>query len=195
MRTVGDKLTAHGFRIRQQDEEGQSVAIIGQRDIRCELTVTDSGYVQWECSRRDDGEIDPKKLADLATILLTDREGTFPQAGDGYSVAGITLKGIVGRELKARGLDVAVEVYADESFYGSAAEIVAANPETGEDATVCITDDGSVVWQWDCWLEAATITNHPVFSWRLTNPGELASTIANKIARAMTQAMPELAPA
>lgn len=103
-----------------------------------------------------------------------------------------SLKGTVGLELAARGLDVKLEVYEDTTLYDVTAEIIAVNPDTDEDARVRISDNGTVLWECDYWPEAATITWKPEYSWDLADIGKTAHTIADKIARAVSHALPEL---
>jgi hypothetical protein len=193
MHMVADELTARGLCICYPEYEGgRSLTITGLKGMHCEVTVEDSASVEWEFSPWASGEADPNKIADLATSLLTDHDGDYPRKGNGYAREGITLKGIVGLELAARGLDVKLEVYEDTTLYDVIAEIVAVNPDTDEDARVRICDSGYVLWECDYWPEAAIITWESEYSWYLADIGKTAHAIADKVARAVSHALPEL---
>jgi hypothetical protein len=191
MTMVADGLTARGFHIRYPEwADGRRLTVSGLEGVRCAVTIGDAACVQWECSPWASDGADPVQIADLATSLLTGRGGGYPRQGDGYAREGITLKGIVGRELAARGLDVSLEVYEDTDFYDVRAAIVAVNPGTREDASVRVDDDGSITWECDYWAEAATITWDPEFSWHLTDPGKTAHAIIEKVTGAVSRALP-----
>jgi hypothetical protein len=185
MRLVADALTVSGFEVHRPEHHGGGRLTIGGQGARCALSVSDGGGVAWECCLWPSGEADPKQLADVATTLLTGRSGDFPRRGDGYERPGMTLKGIVGLELKARGFDVDLEVYEDDDCFDALAEIVVTTPGAGTDAKVRVADDGSVTWERDYWPEAATISWEPEYSGQITDPGEVARAVAGTISRAM----------
>jgi len=186
MRLVAGGLTMNGFDVRLPEREDGCRLTIGCQGARCALSVSDWGYVEWECSPWASDEADPKQIADLATTLLTGRGGDYPRRGKGYERPGLTLKGIVGLELKARGLDVDLEVYEDEHYFDAQAEIVVTNPGTGGDAKVRVTDDGSVTWARDYWAEAATIIWEPEYCGWIADPAEVAGAVVETITRAMS---------
>jgi S-adenosyl methyltransferase len=193
---VADGLTARGFGVRRPERDsGRRLVITGLAGMRCELAVHDSAYVEWECLPVAGGRTDPRLIADLATVLLTGKDQGRPRGGDGGERAGITLKGIVGRELAARGLNVMLDVYEDREFYSVTAEIVASDPGTEEEARVRVGDDGSVTWEWDYWGEAAAITWEPEFSWDIADRAKTARVIAERVIRAISYALQEMAAA
>ena len=155
---------------------------------RCTLAVTDWGDAEWECSPQAGGDADPMQIADLATTLLTGRAGEFPRLGSGYEREGITFKGIVGLELTARGLDVDLEVYADEDYFDAHAEIVVTSPGSQDDAKVCITDDGCLTWTRDYWAEAAIIVFEPEFCGWIAEPAKVAAAVVETVTPAMLRA-------
>ena len=58
------------------------------------------------------------------------------------------------RELKARGLDVEMAVYCDETAFDTLAEIIATVPGQGDDGgQVCVTDEGGLTCPRDYWAE------------------------------------------
>jgi hypothetical protein len=183
---VADRLTASGIDVsRPTCEEGLRLTI-GYEGVRCTLSISDNGYVEWECCPQGGGQADPKQIADLAATLLNGRAEDFPRQDQGYEQRGITLKGIVGLELKARGLDVDLEVYRDKHYFDAEAEIVITSPGTGDDgAKVYVTDEGSVTWARDYWAEAATIIWEPEYCGWIADPENVADAIAETITCAM----------
>lgn len=190
MRLVAEGLTANGFDVRPPEYEGGCRMTIGCQDARCSLSVSDWGDVEWECCPRASDEADPKQIADVATTLLTGRATDHPREGNGYGHDGITFKGIVGLELKARGFDVDLEVYEDADYFDARAEIVVTNPGSGQDATVHVADDGSVTWTRDYWVEAATIIWEPEFSGWIADPAKVANAVVETVTRAMSHGAP-----
>jgi hypothetical protein len=120
---------------------------------------------------RSGDQADPQLTADLATALLTGNAGHYPRPAGGYRREGITFRGIVGRELKARGLDVGLEVYADEDYFDAHAEIIVTNHGSQDDAQVRVTDEGCLTWTRDY---CAMIVFEPDFCGWVTNPTEPA---------------------
>jgi len=98
----------------------------------------------------------------------------------------ITFKGIVGLELKSRGLNVALNVFKDEEYFDAMAEIMVTNPGTEEDARVCITDDGHVSWARDYVTEAMTTTREPEFREWIDDPAKVADAVVATITQAMS---------
>ena len=154
---VADGLTANDFDVRLPTYEGGSRLTIKRMDAWCTLSVSDMGYVEWECPPSSTGEPDPKCAADLATMLLTGSTGDMPYGGNAYEALGVTFKGVVAMELKSRGLDVALNVFKDEKYFEAVSEIVVTNPDSRDDATVRVTDDGHVTWACDYSTEATTV--------------------------------------
>jgi hypothetical protein len=122
----------------------------------------------------------------VATALLTGRAGNFPRLGRGYGREGITLKGIVGLELKARGLDVDLAVYADEDYFEAHAEIVVTSPSSEERAKVFVTDQGCLTWTRDCFDEAAASESELGLCGSSTDPAAVAVPVVGSGARAMS---------
>lgn len=190
MRLLADGLTASGFDVRPPEYEGGCRLAIGCQGARCVLSVSDWGDLEWECGPWASDEADPKQIADLPTALLTGHAGDYPRQGNGYDRSGITLKGIVGLEPKARGLFVDLEVYEDEHYFDAQAEIVVTNPDTEEDAKVHVTDGGSITWTRDYWAGAATIIWEPEFCGWIADPAKVAGAIVETITQAMSQVRP-----
>jgi hypothetical protein len=189
MRLVGERLTRNGLDVRRPEEPGRSPLSIAGQGMPCELSVNDSGYVQLECGPRTADEADPGQLADLAFTLLTSGAEDQPHHPREAERHGLTLKGIVGRELRDRGLAVALNVYADEIGLDTYTEIVVTSPDSTQDAEVRVTDDGGLTWLRDYWAEAAAITLEPTFSWSIPDPAKLADDIAATVTLAISRGL------
>lgn len=184
LRLVADGLAGSGLDIRLPEHaEGSQLSIVcgaGQ----CAVSVSDWGSAEWEYCPGPDA--DPGLAADLAATLLTGRAGKHPRGGRGHERGGITFKGIAGRELKARGLDVKLAVYADEDYFEAPAEIVVTSPGSGDDAKVYITDDGWLTWTRDYWPESAAVLAGPQSCGQLADPASVAASVTQTITRAMS---------
>jgi hypothetical protein len=176
MREVAAKLAARGLNFSYTGGAPGYLTMTDADGTRCDLDVTDWGHVEWECSLPHPGQIDPKQVADLVTVLLTSQLTGFPRQGDGYGKQ-LTLKGVVGRELAARGLDVTLDVYEDEECYDVAADIVAANPAARAECLVWVSDGGVITWRSD-------------YSERAATDADVARDIADTIAHAYSCAAP-----
>jgi hypothetical protein len=132
-------LAGRGLDVRRGEDNLLAIAWPG---ARCALAVSDCGRAEWEYCPQPPAVADPALAADLATTLLTGRAGPFPRLTGGRG--SVTFKGIVARELVARGLDVELAVYADEAAFDAFAEIVATAPGGG--AQVHVSDDGGLTW-------------------------------------------------
>jgi hypothetical protein len=145
---------------------------------RCTLAVGEGGVAEWDYWPWSADDADPGLTADLATVLLTGRAGPQPRLGSGYQRENVTFKGVVGLELKARGLDVGLAVYRDETAFDVFAEIVATVPGQGDGGRqVCVADDGGLTWTRDYPAEAA-------------DPGSIAGLVAEAVMRAMSLLRP-----
>jgi len=155
LRLVADGLTGAGLDVRPPaDGEGRlDIALPG---ARCTLAVGECGSAEWEYCPWSPEEADPDLTADLATALLTGRTGPQPRLGSGHQFENVTFKGSVGLELKARGLEVELAVYCDETAFDTFAEIIATVPGPGDvGGQVCVTDDGGLTWTRDYLAETA----------------------------------------
>jgi hypothetical protein len=81
---------------------------------------------------------------------------------------------------------VELAVYADEDYFDAPAEIVVTSPGSGDDAKVCITDDGWLTWMRDYWPESAAIASGPGPGGQLADPASVAASVTETIMRAMS---------
>jgi len=187
MRLVARELTASGCDVVPPGRDGGCRMSINSPAARCELSVTDWAGIEWRCRPQAAGGADPGQVADLAATLLTGRAHDPARRPGGYDREGLTFKGIVGLALKARGLDVALEVCADADCFDVWAEIVVTSPATGHDAAVRVADDGSLTWTRDYWPEAAATTWEPGFCGWIADPAGVAVAVVATITAAMSQ--------
>jgi len=186
MNLVAKGLVAHEFVVRLPEDEGDRRLTIGCPGGRCTLSVGDWGEVEWQWCPA--GLADPGRIANVAAALLTGQMPDNPGPGSEHTLDCVTVKGLVGLELKARGFDVALEVHEDEEHFDVWAEIVVTSPGSGDGARVHVTDDGSVTWTRDHWAEATTVVRAPGYRRRITNPAKLAGAVVTTITQAMAQA-------
>ena len=182
---VVEGLTDSGLNVHPPERHGSCRLAIACAGARCTLTINDWGDAEWEYCPCSGDNADPKQLADVTTALLTGRADDFPRLGRGYAHEGITLKGIVGLELKARGLDVDLNVYQDEDYFEAHAEIQVTSPGS-EDARVFVTDDGCLTWMRDYWDEGSTIVSGPDFCEWISDPADVAAVVVKTVTRAMS---------
>jgi hypothetical protein len=190
LRLVADGLTAVGLDVRPPADADGCRLDIAWPGARCTLAVGEGGTAEWEYWPWSPDDADPGLTADLATILLTGRSGPQPRLGSGYQQENVTFKGIVGLELKARGLDVELAVYCDETVFDVFAEIVASVPGQGHGGgQVCVADDGGLTWTRDYLAEAATVSA-PGVCGQAADPAGIACSVVEAVTRAMALLRP-----
>lgn len=192
MRLTGDALARHGARVRYPTDPGsRCLTVTGLGGLGTfELSADDTGHVQFERAAPG-GRPDPRQVADLATVLLTGRAGPFEYLGRGYAVAGITFKGIVGLELRARGIETELEIYPDDIFLDAEAGIRAGSPRHGSDSEFHLADDAGMLWIRDYWAEHCAQRLEPEFSAWLEGKDEIAADIADTLTLAADLLCPE----
>lgn len=174
-----------GFDVRPAEHEESDRLAIACAAGSCTLAVSDHGLAVWDYSPWPPGDADPDLTADVATTLLTGRPGPHPRLSRRNRRDGITFKGLVGLELKARELDVELSVYTDEDYFDAFAEIVATAPGAGDEAEVWVADDGCVTWTRSYWPEAATV-REPESGGSIADPARVADTIVATVAQVMS---------
>lgn len=116
---------------------------------QCAVAVSAGGLAECVVGPWPGRRPGPQRVADLATALLTGRAGEFAWVSGGYEAAGLTLKGVAGQELAARGMRVGLEAHADEARLSAASAVVATHPDAVYPAVVLVRDDGGVTWSCD----------------------------------------------
>jgi hypothetical protein len=190
LRLVADGLAGAGLDVRAPgDWEGR--LDIAWPGARCTLAVGDCGTAEWEYCPWSADDADPDLAADLATVLLTGQAGPQPRLVSGHQLENVTFKGIVGLELKARGLDVELAVYCDETAFDTFAEIIATVPGQGDGGgQVCVTDEGGLTWTRDYWAEAAAIVSAQDRCGQAADPASVATSVIEAVTRAMSLLRP-----
>ncbi|MGH3190939.1 MAG: hypothetical protein ACRDOU_32695 [Streptosporangiaceae bacterium] len=191
LRLVVDGLTGAGLEVRPPADADGCRLDIALPGARCTLAVGEGGSAEWEYWPWSPDDADPDLTADLATVLLTGRTGPQPRLGSGHQRENVTFKGIVGLELKARGLDVELAVYTDETAFDTFAEIIATVPGQGDDGgQVCVTDDGGLTWTRDYQCEAAALIAAPEGCGQAADPASVAGSVVGAVTRAMSLLRP-----
>jgi hypothetical protein len=190
LRLVADGLTGAGLDVRTPSDADGCRLDIASPGARCTLAVGEGGTAEWEYWPWSADDADPSLTADLATVLLTGRSGPQPRLGPGHQRENVTFKGIVGLELKARGLDVELAVYRDETVFDVIAEIIATVPgQGGGGGQVCVADDGGLTWTRDYPAGAATLPG-PGHAGQAADPGSIAGSVVEAVTRAMALLRP-----
>lgn len=171
LRLVADGLAGVGLDVRRPADAHGCRLDIAWPGARCTLAVGEGGSAEWGYWPWSADDADP----DLATVLLTGRAGPQLRLGSGHQRENVTFKGVVGLELKARGLDVELAVYTDETAFGVFAEIVATVPEPG--------DDGGLTWTRDYLAEAAARSGLGLCG-QAADPVGIAGSVVEAVTRA-----------
>jgi hypothetical protein len=186
MRLVADGLAGNGYEVGLPEFDDGRRLSIATPAAQCALTVEDNGSVVGDWKPTAGSAADPLDLADLASALLTGRAEQARWEGDCGGRADLTLKGRVGRELRARGLRVGLEVYPDELAFEAHVAIVVTAPGTDLDGEVRVSDDGRLSWERDYAAEQAVICWEECTTW-IADPGKVAADIVAVVTLALSQ--------
>jgi hypothetical protein len=163
--TVAERLAKHGLMVKFPEyEDSRLIKITDGMGAHCEMTISDDYDVACELAHpRNAG---PAQIAPVVGRMLS---VDYSDPGR-YSVLHqeMTLVGAVGREMKARGLDVVMEVIRDDEIYRVSADLIITNSDKPGRGSVHV-DDGWVYWECDA-------------SELFGGTAELADTIANILA-------------
>ncbi|HEY2577888.1 MAG TPA: hypothetical protein VGI74_16405 [Streptosporangiaceae bacterium] len=151
---ISEMLAQQGFDARRSDSEGSSrLTITNAPKGRCEIDIYDCGsvtcdYFPWAGERASPADI----IRAVLRLLAVPQDGL---ADDHVELhPGITLKSVVGRAMRAKGLKVDLWLSADEIDFSVYAEVAITNPEQPGRGIVCVADDGSI-W-WECHVDELT---------------------------------------
>lgn len=186
MRLVAGRLEARDYRCEIAACEEERWISVPCHGGRCYLLVWDEGLVEWECVPQAGSEADPKTAADIAAFLLTGKGDSSPRE-DGISHGdGLSFKGIVGTELRARGFNVGLEVYEDTGTFTVASEILVTNPVVHPNSSVRISDEGAISWECDYPCEITATACAPYCAGVVAEPARLADSIVSTVTHAMS---------
>jgi hypothetical protein len=172
------------------EHEEERRLLFSSRDAECALTVSDWGETELEYSPQGAEAADPARLAGMASILLAGPPASASIHRNGHGHGGLSLKGIVGLELRARGMTVVLDVCEDEANLDVYAEIVATRPGGPDAGRVRVADSGSLTWQRDHWQAGGIPEGEG--GWPGEAPGlrVIALDIATTVAGAIRQGIP-----
>ncbi len=157
MRAVAARLAAHGFDVRGPAwAEGRRLMVTNLAGATCDVTAEDDGPVTWEYARGASEGADPGRLAGLVMRLLTGDNASRRRSRVDRRDLTAGLQSTVGRELKAKGLDVDLDIYADHASLEVIAEIVVTNPAQPERGRVRIGDELGLEWESGCCGDAGS---------------------------------------
>ena len=170
---VADGLTHEGFDVRDPVLEGAHfLKVTNARHAYCEIIISEKGAVTWEY-RRFDGRLGPAQITDMAMSILGAGRAGCENVPLTQQQPGQTLKGIVGRALRERGMQVRVKVLNPDDLCELDAEVCAVNPAMPGRGTARVNDQGMV--RWDCRLSTPAAPNQGIA------PDELVKTIADAL--------------
>jgi hypothetical protein len=145
-RALAENLTRRGLHVhlpREDDSEQFKVASAG--GARCGISVDDedtdvSEYLNIGAHCGEPGQW----AAVVARILGADYADPAQYA---HLHRGVTRAGAVGRDMKARGLNVTLQTYEDHDEFRVLADVVITNPAKPQRGEVSISDDGWLCWE------------------------------------------------
>jgi hypothetical protein len=186
MHLVADKLKVRGFDVHLPTWENECRISIERWGGHWDLTVDDFGLVELDFIPWASGKADPKLAVDIATFMLTGKDQDHLCQGAENNAQGMSFKGIAGNELRAKGFNVDLEVYEDDSRFEVLTEILVTNPAIHPNASIRIGDDGGITWECDYPYEVTALTDTPEYLAMPANPGEIAESIVTIVARAIS---------
>jgi hypothetical protein len=155
MRMVAAKLAAHGYDVCEPEwPDSRRLMVTNLPGTTCDVTVDDSGGVTWEYWRHVGEGADPDRLAGLVAWLLAPDEGADRPRRAARRVVTAELPRIVGRALKARGLEVSLDICADDHELLVVADVVVTNPAHPERGRVLVGDEAGLTWESDYYTPA-----------------------------------------
>jgi hypothetical protein len=174
---IADALTLHDFDVCEPGQPGSVfLQVSNVRGARCELTVYDSGRLDWEYRHHDGDRSDPCLLAAMILHLLGGDHATTGCAHVTHHPQQ-TLKGQVGRVAADQGMQVCLNVLdKDAQVFEVYAEITITNPTRPDRGTVRVADDGLLCWH--CQIQ------HPGHPENGLEIGEITTTLAQSLTTA-----------
>ncbi len=158
MRMVAAKLAAHEFDVREPEwPDSRRLMVTNLLGTTCDVTVDDGGGVTWEYWRGHSEGADPDRLAGLVAWLLASDEGAGRPRRTAGRVVTAELPRIVGRALKARGLEVNLDVCADDHELLVVADVVVTNRAHPERGRVLVGDEVGLTWESDYYATAPLV--------------------------------------
>jgi hypothetical protein len=145
MRVIAEGLTKRGLTVSTTGcDDSRLLKVTGTGNAACDVIVDEDYYFTCEYTPGRNRQASPADTARVvARMLGTDY--TSPQQY-AHLHQGVTPPSAVGREMKARGMTVTLDVMADEETYSAFVAIVITNPAHPERGTVHL-EKGWVCWE------------------------------------------------
>ncbi len=167
VRVIAEGLTKRGLTVRTTtcDDSGL-LKVTGTGNAACDVTVAEDCYFACEYIPGRNRRTSPAGTARIvARMLGTDY--TSPQQY-AHLREGVTQAGAVGRDMKARGMTVTLNVIEDDESYTVFADVVITNPALRERGKVRVDSNDWVYWE--CYSDEIA-----------GGPAELADTVADAL--------------
>jgi hypothetical protein len=179
MRIIAEGLAKRGLTVRTtRCEDSRLLKVTGTGKAACDVTVADDcGFTCEYIARRSRRSSPADTARVVARMLGTDYANPQQYA---HLHRGVTSAGAIGREMKARGMTVAMNVIEDEEIYDVIADVVITNPVQPERGEVHVGNDDWVYWE--CYGDEIA-----------DGPADLATTVAEVLARSAFTARDRLA--
>jgi hypothetical protein len=147
MRAVAGELAARGLDTAWPEwDDSRCLRILAAGVMRSDLTLPDDGgLVEWDHCPGPAWAASPAAMMAIVVHILGG--DSVPAACTGR---GLTLKGAVGRTLREYGFLVDLEISQDTDYCEVSADIVVTSPGRPERGKVYLSDNGNVVWEWEC---------------------------------------------
>jgi hypothetical protein len=150
MRLAGAGLAGHGVAVRLPAREDERRLDLVSGGRACGLLVSDAGFACLDCGPADDDGVSPVLSADIADFLLTGESRYGRRLSSATCDPSSSFAAIAGRELRARGFYVRLEVLADDVDLEAVVHVVVTAPVTGAGARVVVSAGGAISWECDC---------------------------------------------
>jgi hypothetical protein len=153
---IAGMLVKQGFEVRESaDPDSGRLVITSAPKGHCEIDICESGWVTCDYFPQAGENAYP---ADITRAVLRLLAVPLARLASGHmdSRPGITLKSAVGCVARARGLQADLRVSVDDVDFSVYADIDITNPEQPGRGSVCVTDEGSIVWE----CQVNEITGH-----------------------------------
>jgi hypothetical protein len=146
MRAVAERLAECGLTVHGTEwEDSRLLKVTSTRGARCLVNVEDGYSATCEYIAVRSESVKPAQTARVVARMLG-ADYTDPEK---YAVLhqGVTPAGAVGRDMKARGFTVDMDVIEDREIYRAFADVVITSPGKPERGKVHIGDDSWVYWE------------------------------------------------
>lgn len=149
---IADELTGHDLDVRSPGWDGSEyLKVTSAPGMLCEVWVSASGQVEWECSPSAGRQADPACTAGRVLGILGAGAGAAASGRAAAHAPGcrcaVSFEGAAGRVLAGHGMRVVVRAYLDQELFEAYSEIEVTNPARPERGTVHVAGDGSLIWR------------------------------------------------